>query len=425
MRKPVKVFVGVVFLFILLLFCLPWQPGEVQPPRVQSAPPLHPKPIALPTAQEERAAMLNVPVETPLQAAMLWSNTYPEQAIRYAAVLDSVNAPIHFYGLCVDQDGKPLAGVTLKMGVRHWKGISPIDLRGEGRKFERISDAAGRFELSGTTGDVAGVDEAFKAGYLWIRSGSVSIDFSVRQNRIPNPANPVVLQFWKKQGAEPLYVTQPFNFQPVACNGMPVNYDLVTGAKTTQTQNPTIQFSMVRNPETLPQQKKDKFDWQFSVTLPGGGVQLAATNMPFYAPANGYEPRVTIGFGPDAADWQPQAKPTLYFRTADGHYGRMTIWILADRSGPNASFEWTSYLNPSGSPVLEYDPTKRLKPPARSPTSDLQAPAPASIPPSTLPSAALPPASNRPAPFPPQPPPGFQALTNRATPFAPPILPRP
>lgn len=374
------------------------------------------------TTLEERITSLQVPYDSPLQAAMLWSNAFPEQAIRYAAVVGSMNAPIHFYGLCADQDGKPLPGVSLKMGVRRWKGFSPVDLRGEGEKFDRTSDATGRFELTGTTGDVAGVDEAFKPGYVWIRSGTVSIDFSVSGNRVPNPSKPVILQFWKQHGAEPLFVAQPFNFQPVSCNGTPISYDLVTGMKTAHSSNPTVQFSMVRNPESLPQQTKGKFDWEFSVSLPGGGVQWTTTNMPFYAPASGYEPRATLSFKADDADWQSQVKPTLYFRTAGGHYGRMTLWVLADRSGPSASFEWTSYLNPSGSPVLEYDSAKRLKAPSGAPRPAFRGVVPQQQPGGVAPQ---PPAQKGPVPFVPPPPPTFHALTNRGNSFTPPDQARP
>jgi len=371
------------------------------------------------------AGLLAVSSVSSIQAAMLWSNTYPEQAVRYAAVLGSVNAPIHFFGLCVDQDGKPLADVSIKMGVRYWKGISPIDLRGEGRKFERTSDGSGRFELTGTTGDVAGIDDASKDGYLWIRSGTISRNFYRPREPLPSLDQPVVLQFWKLRGAEPLHVAQPLNFQGIRCNGEPVTYDLITGAKTPSGANPTVRFAMQRTPESLPRQSNAKYDWQYTIEVPGGEIQETATNMPFLAPGEGYLARASIGFKADDPTWKAEAQRVLFFKTGAGTFGRLEVRLLADDEGNEASFKWTAYINPSGSPVLEYDPAKRLKPPARSPTSDLQAPAPASVPPGTVPSAAPPPAANRSAPFLAQPPPGFQALTNRATPFAPLILPRP
>jgi hypothetical protein len=356
--------------------------------------------------------------ENPIQAAMLWSNAFPEQAIRYAALVDSKNVPILFYGLCLDQDGNPLEGVRLKIGVRQWRGVSRVDLRGVELPFDRTSDKNGRFELSGVNGDVAGVDGAQKEGYIWIKQGSASVDFWGRRTIVPALDSPFVLHFWKTRGAEPLNVSKPFDFQPISCNGTSVSYDLLTGTKTVQSQNPTIQFSMVRNPESLPQQKKGKFDWEFSVTLPGGGVQWTTTNMPFYAPPSGYEPRAALSFKADDEGWQPQAKPTLYFRTAEGHYGRLTLWILADRSGPTASFEWTSYLNPSGSRVLEYDPAKRLKPPSSTPAT--RSPVSTPLPPGVTPAA--PPATG---PVVPPAPAAVRGVTNRPGPLFPPGFPPP
>jgi len=426
MRNPVKVFIGVVFVLIVFLLCLPPQTQQVLPRPQTSPPPRDTHQSATTrTAPEERAAMLNVQVETPLQAAMLWRDAFPEQAIRFAALVDSKNVPIFFYGLCLDQDGNPLEGVRLKLGVRQWRGVSRLDLQGVELAFERISDKGGRFELTGVNGDVAGVDDAQKEGYTWMKKGSGSVDFWGRRTFVPTLDRPFILHFWKKRGAEPLYVAQPFNFQPIACNGVAVSYDLVTGAKIGETQNPSIRFSLVRNPEILPQQNKPKFDWQFTVEVPGGMVQRTMTNMAFLAPRDGYGTDAHFGFKSDDPEWASDKRAVFFYKTARGHYGRLDLRVTAALSGPNASFEWTSYLNPSGSPVLEYDPAKRLKPPAHSPTSDLQAPAPASVPPGTVPSAAPPPAANRSAPFLAQPPPGFQVLTNRGPALPPGVPPRP
>ncbi len=362
--------------------------------------------------------LLDFPVS---QAAMVWSKAYPQQAIRYAALVDSKNVPILFYGLCLDQDGNPLEGVRLKLGVRQWRGVSRLDLQGVELAFDRISDKSGRFELTGINGDVAGVDGAQKEGYTWMKKGSASVDFWGRRTFVPTLDSPFILHFWKKLGAEPLYVTQPFNFQGVRCNGEPVTYDLITGAKTPQSANPSVRFAMQRAPETLTRQNKAKYDWLYTIEIPGGGVLETTTNMPFVAPAEGYLPRASIGFQADDPAWKAEAQRVLFFKTSTGSYGRLEVRLLADDEGNEASFKWTSYLNPSGSPVLEYDPAKQLKAPASTPASAFQGAAPQ--PPATAP--PQPSVPKGPAPFIPQPPSGFQLLTNRGQPFPPGVPPRP
>ncbi len=389
----------------------------------QSKPPVSPtmsgsspNSSAAQLSHEDKVALLNVPVANELQAAMLWSNAFPEKAVRYAAAVRGANAPIHFFGLCLDQDGKPLAGVKIKLGVRQWKGFSPIDLRGEEHKFERISDANGRFELSGTIGDVAGIDEAFKAGYTWIPGGTVSRNFYRPRESLPSLAEPVVLQFWKKLPAQPMFAAAPPLRQKVRCDGTPSLYDLKSGLVAAQRTDATVQFLMERDPQVLNASTTKRPSWSLTVEIPGGAVQLASTNMPFVAPAEGYLGRAVFGFDAADAGWSPRTNTTIYYRTGTGMYGRLEFDITATTDGSVAALNWNSFLNPSGSRVLEHDPAKQLKAPASTPSSAFQGAAPQ--PPATAPpQPSAPPKAS--APFVPQPPPGFQTLTNRAQPVPP------
>jgi hypothetical protein len=371
----------------------------------KSTGPLVSKPLP-----EDRVALLQVPCENPFQAAMLWSNTFPEQATRYAAVVSSANVPVYYFGLCVDQDEKPLAGVSVTLRVRQWQGISPIDLKGVALRFPKTSDASGRFELIGIKADVATVESATLPGYEWIRSGSPARDFTSSLDTPPSLADPVVLRFWKKLPSEPMYAAGPPLRQKIRCDGTPSVYDLKTGLPVAQAADASVQFSMQRDPVVMNASKTKQPSWKLIVEVPGGAVQLAATNMPFVAPTDGYVGQAVFGSVAGDAGWTSRTNTILYYRTSTGMYGRLEFDITATTDGPVAALNWNSFLNPSGSQVLEYDPVKRLKAAPAKPPSISPPPAPT---------------QNRPAPFVPQPPPGFQALTNRAQQFTPPVPPRP
>lgn len=427
MNKPTRVILG--FIFGLILILLLWRRGspttEAQKAPVDGQRALRhqkPKPFASREAWEERRAQLEVPYENPIQAAMLWSNAFPEQAIRVSATIDALNVDVHLHALCLDQDNNPLEGVRVELSVRQWKGISRLDLFGDQLKFDRRSDGNGRFSLTGVRGDSLTVKTAVKDGYQLDTSGRLSLGFQgARVDPLSTPAAPFILRFWKKRGAEPLHVAKPGLRQKIATTGVPVAYDLKSGNKVAQSQNPVVRFAMRRNPESLPSQFKGNFDWQFTVEVPGGGVQTTQTNMPFLAPKDGYAAAASFGFKADDPQWSRETNAVLFFRTAQGQFGRMEVNVVSTTTGPVVSFGWTSYLNPTGSPVLEYDPAKILKSPSVTPTPAVRGAA-SQPPPAAV--APQPPPQQGHAPFVPQPPPGFQALTNRANPLAPPTPPR-
>lgn len=372
-----------------------------------------PRPSLPDAVLEERLARLDVPATDVMQGAMLWSNTFPERAVRYAALVNGANVPIHYFGLCVDQDGKPLAGVNVTMRIRQWQGGSPINLVGASLRYPKVSDAKGLFELSGVKADVATVESATLSGYEWIRTGSPARDFTDSADIVPTMANPVVLRFWKKRPAEPLFAATPPMRQKVACDRTPSTYSLKTGLKVAEKEGPLVRFLMERDPVTMNSQIRVKPSWQLTIEIPGGGLQQTFTNMPFIAPADGYARVAVFGCGADDSNWAPRTNALLFFRAADGSFGRLEIDLTATTDGPAASLNWKSYLNPSGSRVLEYDPAKQIK------VSTLQSPPPVGF----QPQLTSPPPSA--APVFPQQPPGFQAPTNRGKAFTPPVPTRP
>ena len=69
--------------------------------------------------------------------------------------VDRQNVPIGFYGQVVDQDGNALAGVQIKVVIRHWILANPaVGLVGtKDVTLERVTGADGRFEITSETGD--------------------------------------------------------------------------------------------------------------------------------------------------------------------------------------------------------------------------------------------------------------------------------
>jgi hypothetical protein len=99
-----------------------------------------------------------------------------------------------------------------------------------------------------------------------------------------------------------------------------------------------------------------KFDWRCGITVIHGGLQPYKDEFPFKAPLDGYAPFEEIDMPVSLKeDWGNSAKRNYFVRLANGNYARMTFEIIP---GGGHIILLDSYLNPSGSRNLEFDPNK-------------------------------------------------------------------
>ena len=93
----------------------------------------------------------------------------------------------------------------------------------------------------------------------------------------------------------------------------------------------------------------------------GGLLEITNTAYPYDAPAEGYNPAITLNFPADMAGWQYEVKRSFYFKSRDSHvYGRITVDVDASRPQSQTYFNAEIYANPGGSGNLEFDPAKQI-----------------------------------------------------------------
>lgn len=106
-------------------------------------------------------------------------------------------------------------------------------------------------------------------------------------------------------------------------------------------------------------QRGQQFQWFAKIEINGGGLQKASKEGAFIAPTEGYASSLEYDFRPKDPDWDPEwdrgLRETFYFVTADAKYGRIQLRLHADSEPPPASLFVESWLNPSGSRILEPD----------------------------------------------------------------------
>ncbi len=342
------------------------------------------------------------------------------RAEKATAFLNQKNGRIDFWGLVVDQDDKPLEGVEILMDTRIWNLGLGLDAKFP--EFKRTTDADGHFELLDAAGDSLGIKAVRKAGYVLSpedKRRAISFPYHGMSVKFtPDPRNPVVIRLWKAKGAAALVYHESRALR-LPVDGSPKRIDLVTGIKVEEGGH--LEVRLVRDPKDAWGHKRNGFSWRTEISVPGGGLLWREDPFGYEAPADGYVPTLVMGQEANDPDWKSRIQGQFYFRTAEGYYGRVEFQQNTDAQPPPCGFYMDTYLNPSGSRNLEYDPALRIDPRklvVGGATQTVPQPPP---PPNFVQPA--PPKAN--APFVPQPPPGFQALTNRGKPFAPPVPSRP
>src|SRR5207244_9723271 len=101
--------------------------------------------------------------------------------------------------------------------------------------------------------------------------------------------------------------------------------DLATGETTKGDNGNLVIQCWTQNPK----ERGQKYDWRCRISIPGGGAVSTNEEFPFLAPETGYASPIEINMPQDRADWKDDVTLKLYYRLADGRYGRMSFSMIA------------------------------------------------------------------------------------------------
>lgn len=257
--------------------------------------------------------------------------------------------PINFYGKVVDQNDQPVPGATIKFV---WN-----DTSSKGSSYaETISDAYGLFSLTDKKGKGVSVSVS-KNGYYAGNAANGSFEYAAffEWNYHEGDENdPTIFRLVKKMSAEPLVVGSAFN--TLSYEQGTYFYDLGQGKLSRQ--SPTgagLKFIVTRS-QTVQGQP---FDWTWTVDGVEAAVQPTTDEFPQFAPMSAYVPTWKIEEKADAESFRQTGQVRLYVHTNSGRYAVVDLQLSHPNKrelGPTLNVK--SYLNPSGSRNLEYDPSK-------------------------------------------------------------------
>jgi hypothetical protein len=341
-----------ILVVVLLLLCGWWFWKSKRVPTVEAPVKTAPTSPANTVAPSGTAGQPGTPADKSAVAAQIAALEKDPKVMGIEKAEAAENAKsLDFYGEAVDQYGNPVAGVKVKAGVGLYLGID----QSGGTFYYTDTDAAGRFNFVGIHGAGMGPFILTKDGYKYdsnLPSGSRPKDY------VPDPAHPVIFNMWKLKGAEPMVAYSISTAIP--CDGTPTSYDLLTGKKVSSGGDFVI--TLTRNPVNIV--RGQPFDWSVTLAIPSGGLTEVNDLYPNEAPADGYQPSITINMPSDMKNWDAALNHAFYFEIGSGQtYGRMTINIQADFQPPPTYFGAGVHLNPSpGDRNLEFDPTQAIKP---------------------------------------------------------------
>lgn len=267
---------------------------------------------------------------------------------------DEWRTPIEFYGRVIDENtnGIPDADVQFV-----WTDISPT---GNSQKAIK-SDSGGFFALRNEAGKHLVVKVSKKGYYSYEPFGLAFFYAGENQNFVPDSSSPVIFRVKKKGFAEPLVHIQapmggPKGFK-IAKDGSMVEISLTTGRAVTSGKG---DFQVQCWTEDQEKRPGERYNWKCSITIRNGGILQYTNDLEFEAPLNGYTATDVIEM-PATLDpgWSNAVTRKYFVKLPNGTFARINFQMIA---GGDHFFLLESFLNPSGSRNLEFDPQLTLNP---------------------------------------------------------------
>ncbi len=266
--------------------------------------------------------------------------TSSQQSALIRQAIEEQNVPLDFYGRVTDQETNSLAGAKVKMRVRHWDASS----YGSSIPIEKETDADGRFDVHGVTGDAFDVEGITKAGYELepTRRGHPAKEGSYSQ--------PVLFRMWSTNVHESIISGQKsFHIEP---DGRPYVIDLTSGTLQ-EGGDGDLRVWIKYVTESTPTQN---VNWSSEIDLINGGL-LQETNggsSMYLAPDGDYEPLFRFDQAIRPGQRGSTGENRFFLRLKDGkEYGRISIELFAPYNDKVPGLIRIGYvINPSGSRIL-------------------------------------------------------------------------
>lgn len=355
MKKSVIVISGLALVVLLLLWL--WRSPSLD----ESKPASTAEPV---TARPEQDSTREPQAPNPVTAVPPPQSNQLTRLEQAREIARQSNKPIQFFGLVLDQDGNPIPDVRVTLEVRTAKEVTPGAIYDLFEHPVLFTGADGRFTLTDAKGALLGVQALEKAGYEPSEKAFRKSYWYWRdpsQVFHPDADRPEIFRMWRKAGAEKL-VRKGIG-HAIPYDGTPTSFDLMDGRVVATDGD--LRVTLVRNPQQI-QWGQRNYEWTMTVEALDGGLIASSDEQMYRAPAEGYQPRVVVHMPAHDPKWSDSKDVAVYLKLRGGKcYGRAELKFMVGSDRPATPFSITSFINPSGSRNLEYDPRQNIAPDAR------------------------------------------------------------
>jgi len=231
-----------------------------------------------------------------------------------------MQTPIVFYGIVLDQDGKPVPAAKVNASV--------LDNMIKGSPLSTTSDASGRFTIQSrgmslhievSKLDYGRIDRGGK-----LKPSSQGFDYGADVGKgmhRPDSASPVVFQL-RKPG-NPVMLDRLVANPNLPRDGSPITVSLSKTSKAAlQIRCGTIEDDKTSNA---------RFDWRCEVAVEGGGIQEVKDEQSFGAPDGGYDSSAVIDMPKtlDVSKWSSRVNKSFWLRFPDNTFGKISFEMHA------------------------------------------------------------------------------------------------
>jgi alpha-tubulin suppressor-like RCC1 family protein len=256
------------------------------------------------------------------------------------------NVSQDFYGRAVDQHGQPIAEVTVTGTVTRESG--------GGTPAKTQTDSRGFFQFAGLRGRSISI-ALEKQGFQIEGHGLGLRNVNGPETSLTNRA---LFTMWKLKGPEAL-IHDKKNHQ-LKSNDRVYTLDLLSKKLVEGTNEPGDLYVQFKRPQQI--KRQEHYPWSFTMTAIGGGfIAVADDEYLNEAPVKGYQPVYSLNMIGTDPKWRNYHEQTFYIKSRNGQaYGHFHIKIYPD-SRDGSALEIESFVNPSGSRNLEFDPARQTE----------------------------------------------------------------
>jgi hypothetical protein len=273
---------------------------------------------------------------------MVKSEAFTSKREELRALLKEDNAPIEFYGVVVDESGKPLEGVEVQWNIVKSGSFAPSLGLATGASGSMLTTNDGRFTLKNETGSTLGIKSLSKAGYHEVNGTVRSYGYgSTPEPHQPDQLNPVKYVMIRDGGTRAVKKQIPLRFDWDGTNKeIPISL-------------PERSEVMVLTPEIIGQKANSQdYDWRIKIQIKNAQLVSGKIGDARLAPIDGYRPEIKLQSDVEGQRGS-EANALIYFKTEDNRFGEIRFSAYSDRGSSDNTGNLSIRWNPDGGRVFE------------------------------------------------------------------------